>query len=306
MAFDAGAFGQAAAGSAANFGMNLLGNAVSGLINNAFYRRNLDLQVKAQKELIDYQNEYNSPTAQMQRLSEAGLNPNLVYGSAAPAGISGNASAPSGVANAGVSFNTPDVVASALRIQQMENVEADAELKKAQAEYLRTQNAWFPQTASTNIMEAQTRMSEMASRMELNDSTIQYQTALKSLADADEAYKRGQISLQTYEKEVLIAQSQLFKSDKSLKDAQKGYFTSLGENMRLQNKIMEIEFKYKQIVQSPLMAEKEKEARIQALKTQTAKDAVNYGFEGNNAIRWTDFIFNKVEQSSRIFKNFVQ
>lgn len=38
--------------------------------------------------LADYnmQNDYNSPTSQMQRLREAGLNPNLIYGSSANAG----------------------------------------------------------------------------------------------------------------------------------------------------------------------------------------------------------------------------
>ena len=78
-------FGQSVAGGAVNMGMNLLQGSISGLVNNLFYRRNLDLQVQAQKELMDYQNEYNSPKAQMSRLAAAGLNPNLVYGSSAPA-----------------------------------------------------------------------------------------------------------------------------------------------------------------------------------------------------------------------------
>ena len=36
-------------------------------------------------KLLDYQNVYESPVMQMQRLREAGLNPNLVYGSSTPA-----------------------------------------------------------------------------------------------------------------------------------------------------------------------------------------------------------------------------
>lgn len=63
-------------------------------------RRNTDRTIQANRELAEYQyskdlemwnrnNEYNSPQAQMARLQEAGLNPNLVYGSGAVANTSG-------------------------------------------------------------------------------------------------------------------------------------------------------------------------------------------------------------------------
>lgn len=71
------------------------------LIGGAFSLGGLKLQQKYNKELADIQNQYNidmwdrmndynSPTAQMSRLSEAGLNPNLMYGM----GNTGNASKP--------------------------------------------------------------------------------------------------------------------------------------------------------------------------------------------------------------------
>lgn len=41
------------------------------------------------------QNEYNSPSAQMQRLKDAGLNPNLVYGASAPGNSAGQVHAAS-------------------------------------------------------------------------------------------------------------------------------------------------------------------------------------------------------------------
>lgn len=47
--------------------------------------------MRRNKELIDYQNEYNSPKMQMVRLKEAGLNPNLVYGGG---NVSGNLTGP--------------------------------------------------------------------------------------------------------------------------------------------------------------------------------------------------------------------
>lgn len=68
------------------------------LIDNLFAGSRIKKQLKANKELAQYQfdlnrrqweaeNEYNSPAAQMQRLKEAGLNPNLVYGNGS---VSGN------------------------------------------------------------------------------------------------------------------------------------------------------------------------------------------------------------------------
>lgn len=68
------------------------------LIDNIFAGSRIKKQLKANKELAQYQfdlnrqqweaeNEYNSPKAQMQRLKEAGLNPNLVYGNGS---VSGN------------------------------------------------------------------------------------------------------------------------------------------------------------------------------------------------------------------------
>lgn len=46
-------------------------------------------QNKWNQEQWERQNDYNSPTAQMARLRAAGLNPDLVYGGSAPAGMSG-------------------------------------------------------------------------------------------------------------------------------------------------------------------------------------------------------------------------
>ena len=57
-------------------GAGLLGNFAS-QAGNAFASR------RANRRMVEFwrmQNEYNSPTAQMARLREAGLNPNLIYG----------------------------------------------------------------------------------------------------------------------------------------------------------------------------------------------------------------------------------
>lgn len=78
--------------------MGLIGNIIGGglgLIQSAMesrtQKRNVDMTIEANRNMAQYAynkdlemwnraNEYNSPEKQMERLSSAGLNPNLVYG----------------------------------------------------------------------------------------------------------------------------------------------------------------------------------------------------------------------------------
>lgn len=55
----------------------------------------LDMYERQKADNLNFwnmENEYNSPQAQMKRLKDAGLNPNLVYGASAPSGHGGNIS----------------------------------------------------------------------------------------------------------------------------------------------------------------------------------------------------------------------
>lgn len=300
-------FGIGAAGAAANLGMNLLGNTVSGLINNLFYKRNLNMQVEAQKQLIDYQNEYNSPSSQMQRLQEAGLNPNLVYGSAAPAGQSGNASAPSGVANAGASFNTPDIVAAALHAQQMETSEAQANSLNAQAakanaeaDYYKKLSGRYDELTDVQISEANARIKKLANDIKVGKSQISYNMAQSALAVADEAFRRGEITLQKYRSQQIIAQTMLYMSDSHLKSAQYSYLGQLTLNAQIEGELMNIQKKYDLIMKSPSLAENEKEARLKSLELQIKHDAARIGIDGSKAAQWTGFVLEQLGRGAGI------
>lgn len=81
------------AGGASVFG-GLLGAGNSSRNMDKQHKYDVDMlnrSVIAQKDLFDYQfdanNSFNNPTAQMNRLKDAGLNPNLVYGNGGIAGI---------------------------------------------------------------------------------------------------------------------------------------------------------------------------------------------------------------------------
>lgn len=66
----------AGAGAAISAGAGLLGNIVGGIGRRRRERRAEERAIR----FWNMQNEYNSPKAQMQRLKDAGLNPNLIYG----------------------------------------------------------------------------------------------------------------------------------------------------------------------------------------------------------------------------------
>lgn len=69
-----------------------VGSLAAGLLNNylgqSMSKDLMDYQYKLQQQAIDRMNLYNSPVRQMERLREAGLSPNLVYGN----GVDGNQS----------------------------------------------------------------------------------------------------------------------------------------------------------------------------------------------------------------------
>lgn len=321
-------FAPGVAASAANMGLNLVQGSVSGLINNAFYKRNLRLQVAAQKDLIDYQNQYNSPSAQMQRLAEAGLNPNLVYGSNAPAGTSGNASAPSGVANPG-NYNSADVASAMLHIQQakaqeasIENLRAETRLKNAEAAGKEFYNSLQPELLQLTIDQGRKQIEKLQSDMDLNDSSVQLNMAKKSLAVADEEFRRGEISLQTYRQQQLVAQTMLFVSEKAVNEMRKIHEASSAReadlrgdlleqqdlNMKIQNLVDGFELRFKQLFYGDdgrmlELADQEFETRKKQLQSEYVQAAKDCGVVGPNYMRWTDFVMNRLEQFSRIVHN---
>lgn len=73
-------------------GAGMFGNGISMIQNRRALKNSMKLakyQFDLNKQMWDLQNEYNSPSAQMARYQEAGLNPNLVYGAGGM--MSGNA-----------------------------------------------------------------------------------------------------------------------------------------------------------------------------------------------------------------------
>lgn len=109
----------------------------------AFAKEMFDKQNARDLGYWHMQNEYNSPEAQMRRLKDAGLNPNMVYGNGA---VANNASAPH-------ASNAPSWTPEAPRFdssfaQQGLSQYFDLEMRKAQTDNLKAQNTVIMQDAA--------------------------------------------------------------------------------------------------------------------------------------------------------------
>lgn len=118
-------------------GISGVSSAGSSLIQNSGSRRS---QNRANRHNINFwkmQNEYNHPSAQMERLRKAGLNPNLVYGGS-PSQTAGNAGAISPSKAAPFNFDNPlSTINSFVDAQkseaQTDNVKANTTVQEQEA-----------------------------------------------------------------------------------------------------------------------------------------------------------------------------
>ena len=74
--------------------LGLIGSLGSSLISNRGAKRRQQLADQQNIKFWNMQNAYNTPKEQMARLQDAGLNPNLIYGSNANTGTAGSVPMP--------------------------------------------------------------------------------------------------------------------------------------------------------------------------------------------------------------------
>lgn len=282
-----------------NTGFQQLNNYLGGLISQGFYKDNLGYQTEKMKEMFDYEAKYNSPAEQMRRLAAAGLNPNLVYGSAAPAGVQGNAGSPSAPASEGTAFNSLDVATAMARLKEMQTQQSQIDLNNsladkanAEAEFTRHQSGRYDELVDWQIRETNARMEEAASRMSLNNSTIQYQTAQRLLAEADVNYKNAVTDLVQYKRDQIIAQTQLYRSQSALSDAQAAYYKTEEalESLELyyQNAF------YDQAGGMKELTKAERDAYMNELRLRAGKAASILNIESNEVTHWIDWVMSQL------------
>ena len=139
-----------------SLGLGIGIGAASSVLGGVFGRSSAKKQFQYQKELINMQNEYNSPANQMKRLKEAGLNPNLVYSSG---NVVGNQSSTGSAPSVPSVDLTGGISAGLAAYQQVENHDLDMQLKE---------QAILKSRAEATLMETQAEMER--SRLSLDKS----------------------------------------------------------------------------------------------------------------------------------------
>ena len=113
-----------------------VGSLGSSLISNAGAKKRQELADRQNVSFWKMQNAYNTPKQQMQRLQEAGLNPNLIYGSNANTGVAGSI-APSKPAPYNIQNPVPSIMQSALLQSQIDLQQSQADKNRADADQTR-------------------------------------------------------------------------------------------------------------------------------------------------------------------------
>lgn len=202
-----GAIGNFAKTGVGSFGADLLTGGISslaqGAIGSFFNRGNADYSNNLAQQNARFWAQYNSPINQMQRLKEAGLNPNLVYGNGtAVTTVDGNSGAPN-VQGVNFDFRSPAQMALLKaeknnRVKQNElldsqinktNEEANALAianrtagERYQAELNNMRETFYNLQKTGRLIDAQASVNEA-------DATLKkFQSRLNNLYGIDNAY----------------------------------------------------------------------------------------------------------------------
>lgn len=187
-------------------GVSALSNVIGGWLGHNDVRSTNDTNLKIARESFDnnvkmwqLENEYNTPENQMARYKEAGLNPNLMFGSVSP----GNASnAPqlasprmdssAGVIQAAATNVGNTLMQTAMQRAQIDNMQADSELKRSQAN---------TESHRPGLIDAETGLMRQRTQTEIAQSLsarvhANVDKALQSIYIAEEYQKLNNLTAQ--------------------------------------------------------------------------------------------------------------
>lgn len=211
--------------SAAGTG-NSIGSAITSSWNqkktNEFNREMAEYAWEQERDMWNKQNEYNSPQAQMQRLIEAGLNPNLIYGSSAN---TGNATTipkyQRPQLKAGATF--PNLDNAILNLVGVEKISAETDLTKqaikekqienqnkaimtdilgSRAKKLGIDTEIADELKSYNITKGKAESTRVTLLNEVTQQVAKNETQRNALIRAQEAYINEQITDQQFDNQL--------------------------------------------------------------------------------------------------------
>lgn len=201
------------------------------------------------EQMYEKNNSYNSPAAQMQRLKDAGLNPDLMYSR----GDVGNATAPEAPAQAPTPrFN----VIPTNTYGQTAQIAADAGLKAAQARLAESESRKADTEESLLTADYLLRKARTESDIELNNSTIYVNHELGQLNHA----------------EAEVAAKKLQEIDVSMAEARERINTMKSQQHEIDEKIVQMKFdRYLRSQEFELLCKK----TYQEMKESNSRIALN-------------------------------
>lgn len=201
------------------------------------------------EQMYEKNNSYNSPAAQMQRLKDAGLNPDLMYSR----GDVGNATAPEAPAQAPTPrFN----VIPTNTYGQTAQIAADAGLKAAQARLAESESKKTDTEESLLTADYLLRKARTESDIELNNSTIYVNHELGQLNHA----------------EAELAAKKLQEIDVAMSEARERINTMKAQQSEIDEKIVQMKFdRYLRSKEFELLCKK----TYQEIKESNSRIALN-------------------------------
>jgi len=230
-------------------GLDFLGNLYTNRQNRRSIEETNRLNYQMQQEqnawnerMWHMNNEYNTPANQMQRLKEAGLNPNLLYGNPSQ----GTSSAPAqgtnpAQAQAFQSLGFGDMFSNAQQLMMQKKAnDANIRLMQAQADSLDAETTLKERGMSldekrVNLQEREleTSIQQFAEMKPYYEAQIDKIKSDKKVSDeqADEIFWRNMITSRTYghQMEMLHAELQKLKSEYNLNNKQADYYQHMAE-----------------------------------------------------------------------------
>ena len=198
--------------AAVGLGGSLISSAFGSILGNNSAKKQFQYQQQLNREAFQHdidmwnkQNEYNTPSAQMERLQAAGLNPNLVYGNGGATNTANNAP----TYNAG---SAPDVssarAAAASLANQGFNTALNLQLQQAQAANL---------NADTNLKNKTSELSGVQKEIALLDKELRSGTLSDEIQYKLEKWKQdlilGRNQIKLGDQQVTLNQKQMERLD---------------------------------------------------------------------------------------------
>lgn len=273
-----GKFLKALGGIATDLFTGQANSALSSLRGQAYNERNMALQNKYQKDMIDYVFRKNDPARAADRWRRAGIAPQAVFGnSPGGAGVASDVSAPSSSNpdNDSRSFNFVRTLAER---QAMDNEKAvaDATVDKLNAEADKLRGDTKDQTVTKLLQQVELGRAEIAKQTE---------QVQKEILDIEKMYKDAEKQADLSIKQQILFET-IAKIDKLLAD--KEVSEQMKENLKSQKALIEAQTKTEGSKQRNLNAQTETEDKLRDSRWAEIQERVNKMFEESKSIKRDD------------------